>query len=356
LIILTALALIAASLAMATSADAATQKLHFEFGPIHINPGQNNIEFSGGQVPKPAVDGWITAIKPNLRLPDGSVPAVDILHLHHALWLNASRSDATSSGLPERFFAMGEETACGTTSSWNAAGRPRTSSEYYEKAGPVSWDVSMYVTKPNWNVGLLPGDKLRVSTTYDSSQWSWDESMGIMLLWFSPNESGTSPFALMKSQLKGKLTHGHLKENNNHGGKPDATLADPSTLPNGPLTPQVDIEHYDYLPGNLKNGTQTPTVRAGQSITFRNDDTPVSGGDGTWHTVTSCGLPCNLSTGIAYPTANAPIEFDSGQLGDAGPPTAGTVTWNTPNNLPQGTYSFFCRVHPFMRGAFRVVP
>jgi plastocyanin len=28
--------------------------------------------------------------------------------------------------------------------------------------------------------------------------------------------------------------------------------------------------------------------------------------------------------------------------------------WRTPKGLPQGTYSYFCRVHPFMRGAFRV--
>jgi len=26
------------------------------------------------------------------------------------------------------------------------------------------------------------------------------------------------------------------------------------------------------------------------------------------------------------------------------------------NNLPPGTYTYFCRVHPFMRGAFRVLP
>ena len=29
-------------------------------------------------------------------------------------------------------------------------------------------------------------------------------------------------------------------------------------------------------------------------------------------------------------------------------------TWTTPSNLPTGTYSYFCRVHPFMRGSFRV--
>jgi hypothetical protein len=96
-------------------------------------------------------------------------------------------------------------------------------------------------------------------------------------------------------------------------------------------------------------------VHQGQPLTFTNFDAPPSG-YGTWHTVTSCALPCNLSTGIAYPTANpAPIEFDSGQLGNDGEPTKGTRVWSSPTNLPQGTYAFFCRVHPFMRGSFRVV-
>jgi plastocyanin len=30
------------------------------------------------------------------------------------------------------------------------------------------------------------------------------------------------------------------------------------------------------------------------------------------------------------------------------------VTWKTPRDLGPGTYTYFCRVHPFMRGAFRV--
>ncbi|MCW2959051.1 MAG: hypothetical protein JWP18_1854, partial [Solirubrobacterales bacterium] len=29
--------------------------------------------------------------------------------------------------------------------------------------------------------------------------------------------------------------------------------------------------------------------------------------------------------------------------------------WSTPNTLPVGTYTYFCRVHPFMRGGFRVI-
>ena len=38
-------------------------------------------------------------------------------------------------------------------------------------------------------------------------------------------------------------------------------------------------------------------------------------------------------------------------------PTYWTFDPGTPNlaNLAPGTYTYFCRIHPFMRGAFRVV-
>ena len=84
------------------------QRLHYEFGPIDVLPGQNNIAYSAGSVPKPTVPGWITRIKPDLRRADGSVPRVDVIHLHHGVWLNASARDSTAR-LPERFFAAGEE-------------------------------------------------------------------------------------------------------------------------------------------------------------------------------------------------------------------------------------------------------
>ena len=34
----------------------------------------------------------------------------------------------------------------------------------------------------------------------------------------------------------------------------------------------------------------------------------------------------------------------------------GSVTYKTPKSLSAGTYTYFCRIHPFMRGSFRVVP
>ena len=50
------------------------QHLHFKYGPIKIQPGQNNIDYRGGEVPKPKVDGWIVGIRPNLSRADGKIP------------------------------------------------------------------------------------------------------------------------------------------------------------------------------------------------------------------------------------------------------------------------------------------
>ncbi len=50
--------------------------------------------------------------------------------------------------------------------------------KYFEPAGAVSWDVSMTATKPDWKVALKQGDRLNVSTTYDTSKASWYEVDG----------------------------------------------------------------------------------------------------------------------------------------------------------------------------------
>ena len=56
---------------------------------------------------KPKVDGWITRIRPDLTYLNGKVPRVDVIHLHHGVWVNMSKQDVTVPGLPERFFAAG---------------------------------------------------------------------------------------------------------------------------------------------------------------------------------------------------------------------------------------------------------
>ena len=77
-----------------------------------------------------------------------------------------------------------------------------------------------------------------------------------------------------------------------------------------------------------------------------------------WHSITSCKAPCNRGSGIGYPLANGPVKFDSGQLGFgtglSSEVTTGTDEYETPPFTDPGTYTYFCRIHPFMRGSVRV--
>jgi plastocyanin len=469
---------------------AGATRIHLEAGPIHIIPGQNDISFKR-TIPQPKQDGWIVGIKTNLRLKDGSIPPVDVIHLHHGVWLNLSAPDATSPGLPERFMAAGEEKTrmilpagygypYKTTDHWllnymlhNQLSKPSevwvtydidlipatapqaknikkavpvwmdvqngstypvfdvlqgsgtngtytypdqaknpynggpaknqwtlpydgtllataghlhpgglhddlwvtrkgataphakpgssdtallfsSVSNYYEPAGPVSWDVSMGATPDNWRVSVKKGDVLSTNTTYDSKLASWYESMGIMIVWMAPNETtGTDPFT-KPVDMPGVLTHGHLAENDNHGGAPDPdNYTDMTKLPSKiePSGTTLAIADFAYQ-GDMSAAASVPAVVQGGTLVFRNDDAAQK----IPHTVTSCAAPCDRSTGIAYPIANGTPRFDSGELASFGPPANGQTTWSTPTNLPPGTYTYMCRIHPFMRGAFRVVP
>jgi Ca2+-binding RTX toxin-like protein len=122
----------------------------------------------------------------------------------------------------------------------------------------------------------------------------------------------------------------------------------------------VSISGFSYL-GDPNAGSNVPTIEPGQTLTFKNSDADPS--INAFHTITACKAPCNQSTGIAYPIANGPVSFDSGELGFngnngsvGGAPAIGRDTWKTPDNLAPGTYTYFCRIHPFMRGSFRVQP
>ncbi|GAC1439360.1 MAG: hypothetical protein NVSMB51_17150 [Solirubrobacteraceae bacterium] len=449
------------------------QHLHYEFGPIKINPGQNDILIKPDNL-KPSVPGYITHFAPNLHRLDGSVPPVDVIHLHHGVWLVngaptfAAGEEKTQVNLPRGYglrykpsdtwllnymihnlyptpdavyitydvdFMPDSAPAAqamktvrtqwmdvqgikaypvfdvhrgtgrngkftyptdavnpypdgrqrnkwivdedGTlvqtgghlhpgglyTDLWlTRGGRTvplfRSFAHYFEPAGAVSWDVAMTTTPENWRVQLRKGDVLSVTGTYDTSRASWYESMAIMPVAFAAGDTtGKDPFRT-KVNVPGPLTHGHLPENNNHGGVLDSGAPNPMRWASGPLAPiQLGITNFTYQQGDYsgKGAAHLPaTVHQGQPITFINNDA----GQNIYHTITACRQPCNRAIGVAYPLANGPVDFDSGELGfgPRGFTAAKNVnTWSTPANLQVGTYTYFCRIHPFMRGAFRVV-
>ena len=249
-----------------------------------------------------------------------------------------------------------------------------------------SWDFSMPVVgNPFWGVRVKPGDKLRSNATYDTTLQSTYENMGIAVSLLVPDTEdgkprapGVNPFKVKGDKSKdcwkkggitrkkpilchrGVVTHGHLSENAYRGGakgKWQATSAG--------QTNEVNIANFVYVPGDLSTRTTTgiPEVKLGSELRFTNFE-----GGSIYHTITSCKFPCLGPTGAAFPLADGrtskkrKLDFDSSELGFGTPeigPTAQTLNWSLDVTEKEGykdgeLVTYFCRVHPFMRGAFEV--
>src|SRR4051794_23050223 len=197
----------------------------------------------------------------------------------------------------------------------------RSQAKYFEPAGAVSWDVAMTGAKPDWKIALKAGDKVDIHAVYDTRHASWYEVMGIMDTFYADGHvpGSIDPFE-QQPDVFGILTHGHLKENDNHGGGPDRSLPNALKLLSGVSTTKVAIRNYIYARGDMTlrgKAGRPPTVKRGRSITFTNLDATnaMTQEQSAYHTITSCKTPCTGSTGIAYPLANGTIDFDSGELG-----------------------------------------
>ncbi|MDQ5834092.1 MAG: hypothetical protein M3550_13705, partial [Actinomycetota bacterium] len=119
----------------------------------------------------------------------------------------------------------------------------RSKAKYFEPAGAVSWDVAMTGTPKDWRVKVRKGDTLWTSATYDTARAAWAESMGIMVVYMAESGPGKDPFK-KRVDHPGRPTHGHLPENNNHGGK-TTQLPDPRKLPDGAApTGTVDVLNF----------------------------------------------------------------------------------------------------------------
>ncbi|MBI5105161.1 MAG: hypothetical protein HZB46_09300 [Solirubrobacterales bacterium] len=193
----------------------------------------------------------------------------------------------------------------------------RSRANYFEPAGAVSWDVAMSATGKDWRVAVKKGDVLSTNATYDTTKASWYEVMGIMVVGITNGpDGGVDPFTGQVDQTD-YLTHGRLKENiePRGAGKPNAAFRNALKLRPGPFKSKVTIKNFVYKPGDLTlRGTQgaPPQVRQGQSLTFVNQDDPLTV---RFHTITSCKAPCNRGSGIRYPLADGQNVFDSGELG-----------------------------------------
>ena len=106
-----------------------------------------------------------------------------------------------------------------------------------------------------------------------------------------------------------------------------------------------------------------PTVPLGNKLRFTNFE-----GGAIYHTITSCKFPCLGQTGAAFPLPDGetskgrPVDIDSSELGFGTPGISApkqALDYELPVTKEEGykpgeTVTYFCRVHPFMRGAFEV--
>src|SRR4051812_17986234 len=413
------------------------QVLHYKFGPMKIQPGQNFIGIDL-QKQRPAEDGYIVGFRPGLVYADsGKSPSVKVVPLHHAVWtvgdsaldtkptfaageektyfnappgfgwryttkqfwvLNHMIHDLTSqpqevyltytlwfipdsdphaasitkmdtlwmdvqagkpypvfnalrrSGNKSRFtfpnqapraygggrvrnqwVADHDGTMVSTAGHLHPGGLWtdlnitrdgvtkrvfRSRANYFDPVGSVSWDVAMSATAQDWKVNFKKGDVISTTATYDTSRASWYEVMGIMVVGMTDHQvaGGVDPFSGTIDQTD-HLTHPRLKENiDSHVGD-DIGFPNPLRTRSGPYVDKVTIKNFVYSQGDQsrfgKSG-RPPLVRQGQSLTFVNEDAPLTM---RFHTVTSCKAPCNKSGGVGSPLANGPFGFASGEPG-----------------------------------------
>jgi hypothetical protein len=251
---------------------------------------------------------------------------------------------------------------------------------------PTSWDFSMKVIGlPHWGVHIKPGDILRSNATYDNQIQSTYENMGISVTLLVPNDENGNPQAPGINPLqakpdkrdecpsggltanpprlcdKGIPTHGHYKENANAG----RAAGEWGNHRRGTPTNNVAVVDFLYEPGDLSTLSMTgvPTVKLGSRLRFTNLE-----GGWIYHTATSCAFPCLGPTGAAFPLADGQtssggqIDFDSSEMG-VGVPSIGPTKQRLDYELdvtpekgfkPGDIATYFCRIHPGMRGAFEV--
>ncbi|HVL89622.1 MAG TPA: hypothetical protein VM841_05230 [Actinomycetota bacterium] len=136
----------------------------------------------------------------------------------------------------------------------------------------------------------------------------------------------------------------------------------------GPEVSEIHVAGFLYVPGDLGFGDvpTLPAVKQGSTITFVNDDAAIN----VRHTFTSCRWPCvgPYVSNFPLPSGGA-HAFDTGKIGNIDPIDGGAEVekvllgqendtvpfYEFKADLPAGRYSYFCRIHPFMRGGFEVV-
>lgn len=263
--------------------------------------------------------------------------------------------------------------------------------EQVPEAFPGSEEYQMGVTKDGFRAPIRAGDRITQFAVYANDEHATYEAMSFAGLYVDrqqppePREGGctvenTGPYLLEGDPIGGDPTEGVWNrewtyEAPDHCGVDigwPACERELAELPTGveQVTDTVHIAGFLYVPGDqsLSGDMGAPLrVTKGDTIRFVNEDV----GAGIRHTVTSCKFPCNGKYVANYPHPDG--DFDSGKMGNLDPIDGGGVqtggdplgfsladdtspVWDLDTSeLEPGLYSYYCRIHPWMRGWIEVV-
>ena len=229
---------------------------------------------------------------------------------------------------------------------------------YYEPAGPVSWDVTMSDTPPDWRVRCTRATSSRSPRPTTRSTARGTRAWGSWSVWTTAPAGGIDPFTT-NVDVPG---HPHPRPPaRERQPRRRATATCPTTRRSCPTRPcrrgTVDDQQLRVRPGRHELATRGPADDQAGPVAHvqqpRRD-----AGNGIWHTITAARRRATATTGIAFPLANgrrSQLRLGRARLRPAAHRRRARDTWSTPTNLPPGTYTYFCRIHPFMRGGFRIV-
>jgi polyvinyl alcohol dehydrogenase (cytochrome) len=254
------------------------------------------------------------------------------------------------------------------------------------RKAPYSEDFQMEVSHPGYRAPMHKGDRIRISGTYENKRHAWYAVMTHLGIYVDEEQRpwrGCKPRVI--NSRKWNPVDGVLNRPG-WGGKQDPFCGarwggpacdhpeDKSKLREVPAT-RVTVANFAYTPGNRAAGEpgeggeggggggsgggiglpgaaasgEIAVVPRGTPLTFFNADQAA----GIRHTITTCRWPCNGTYVANYPLADG--RWDSGVMGyDPIDKGSASPLAETPKDLKPGTYPYFCRIHPWMRGAFRV--
>jgi TonB-dependent receptor len=98
------------------------------------------------------------------------------------------------------------------------------------------------------------------------------------------------------------------------------------------------------------NGRDTFSANSGRFLSFSDVPPELLGGVDVYKNQSAEMIEGGLAGSVNLRTLVPTTDNETVPITAA----ANRKTWRTPTNLRRGTYTYFCRVHPFMRGAFRV--